>query len=257
MQKSRFISLFFAFIIFISLISCSSRNRKEYLSAEDSFRRAMEKYKKGKYLDASEAFTVITLNFSGNAIVDSAQFYLGECNYRMKQYIVAASEYERLINHYPYSGLVEKSKYQMGMCYFKLSPHYGLDQEYSQKCLDEFQEFTEYYPESTLIPEVLDKILEMRGKIAKKTYKSGELYYKMHDYKSANIYFDKVLESYYDTEYAPKALLKKMESFLKMKQTEQAEMVFQRLKEKYPNSPAAKKADLLKHPVKRHVFLFW
>jgi len=257
MKIHHYLTILFTLALAFSLISCSSKNRNQYLSAEDSFRKAMQKFDKGKYLDASEAFTVITLNFSGSAVVDSAQFYLGECNYRMKQYIVAASEYERLIEHYPYSGLVESAKYQIGMCYFKLSPHYGLDQEYSQKCLDEFQEFTEYYTESPLLPDVMNKILEIRNKMAKKAYASGELYFKMHDYESANIYFDTVLESYYDTEYAPKALLKKGESFLRMKQDDKAAVVFAKLQEKYPGSPAAKKAVLLQHPVKKHGFLFW
>ena len=244
-------------VFLISLTSCSRKSKNDFLTAEESFRRAIVKFDKGKYLDAMEALTVITLNFSGSSIVDSAQYYLGECHYRMKEYIIAASEYERLNNHYPYSPLVEQAKFKIGMCYYKLSPHYGLAQEYSQKCVDEFQEFTEDYPESALIPEVLEKIFEIRSKLAKKVFRSGYLYFKLHDFESAIVYFDRVLEFYYDTEYAPKALLRKGESYTKMKKEDEGFAILQRLLEKYPESPESAIAKELMNPKEKDGFLFW
>ena len=236
MKRSRLSGLAIIVIISSLMLSCGKRNRSDYLPAEESFRKAMVLFEKGKYLDASESLTIITLNYSGSSIIDSAQYYLGECHYLMKEYIIAASEYERLTNQFPSSDLVDDAKYKIGLCYFNLSPHYGLEQEYSQKCIDEFQEFTEYYRDSELIPEVLEKISEVRNKIAKKTYKSGELYFKMHDYESAIIYFNLVLENYYDTGFAPKALFKKGASYLKMKQRSDAETAFSLLEEKYPDA---------------------
>lgn len=253
----KILSVLLTAVFLISLSSCSRKNKNEFASAEESFRKAMAKFEKGKYLDASETLVVITLNFSGSSVVDSAQYYLGECHYRMKEYIVASSEYERLIDHYPYSPLVEQAKYKIGMCYYELSPHYGLDQEFSQKCVDEFQEFTEDYPDSELIPEVLEKIFEIRSKLAKKVFRSGYLYFKLHDYESALVYFDRVLEFYYDTEYAPKALLRKGESYLKMKKKDEGFVILQRLLEKYPESPESATAKELMNPQEKNGFLFW
>jgi outer membrane assembly lipoprotein YfiO len=133
----------------------------------------------------------------------------------------------------------------VGLCYYKLSPKYGLDQEYTLKSIEDFQEFTEDFPSSELVPEVMDKIQQARDKLAQKAYKAGELYYKMHDYDSAIIYLNSVLDNYYDTHWAAEALLKKGESYLKMKKNEEARNVLQKLLDKYPQSPAAGKASQL------------
>jgi len=217
------------------------------MSAEEAFHNAMDKFDRGKYLDASEQLSFVTMNYSGSSIVDSAQYFLAECHFNMKEYLIAASEYERLIYQFSSSNLVDDAKYKIGLSYFKLSPHYALDQEYTLRSIDEFQEFTEFYPNSDLVPEVMDKIFEARTKLAKKSYRSGELYYKMRDYESAILYFDEILDYYYDTEYAPAALFKKGQSYYKMKKYEEAMEIIKRLQEKYPGTPEASKAnDLLK-----------
>ena len=245
-----FIKTFTVLTLFILIltISCSSHKRRGAISPEEDFHRAMEKFNRGKYLDAMEALTIITLNYSGSSIIDSAQYYLGESHYRMKEYIIAASEFQRLVNQYPSSPLVDEAKYKVGMSYLKLSPGYGLDQEFTYKCVDEFQEFTECFPESDLVPEVMEMIYMARSKIAMKIFKSGEPYFKMRDYESALIYFKSVLDYYYDTDHAPASLLLMGESYFKMKQPVEGELALLRLVEKYPDSSEAEKASVLLHP---------
>ena len=223
-------------------ISCGKHNKMELMTSEESFHRAMEKFNRGKYLDASEQLTMVTLNYSGSSIIDSAQYFLGESHFRMKEYIIAASEFQRLLNQFPSSHLSDDAKFKIGLCYYKLSPKYSLDQEYTLKAIYEFQEFTEFFPSSELVPQVMDMIFTARNRLAKKSYKNGVLYYKMHDFDSAIIYLDEVLDYYYDTEFAPKALLKKGESYLKMKRPEEAVEIFRRLQEKYPGTQASAKS---------------
>lgn len=236
------ITIIFAIVFSLLISSCGKKNKNELLTAEEAFREAMEKFQKGKYLDASEKLTLVTLNYSGSAIIDSAQYYLAESHFKMKEYLIAASEFQRLVFQFPSSPLCDDGKYKIGLSYFLMSPKYGLDQEFTRKSVEEFQEFTEEYPESELVPEVIDKIFAARKKLAKKLYKSGELYFKMQDYESAVIYLSEVLDNYYDTEYAQKALLKKGESYLKMKKFEDADAEFKKVIEKYPDTKESIKA---------------
>jgi outer membrane protein assembly factor BamD len=244
MISNRSFSAIILALILIFTLSCSKHTKKELLSAEDSFHQAMGKFNRGKYLDAKEAFTVVTLNYSGSSIIDSAQYYLAESHFHLKEYILAAAEYERVLMQYPSSPLVDDAKYKIGLCYFKLSPSYGRDQSYTKQCVDEFQEFTEDYPQSDLIPEVMKMLFVTRTKLAKKTYKSGELYFRLSDYESALLYFDAVLDNYYDTDFASEALLKKGESLIKMKKFTEAQTIFDKLREKYPHCSAVDRLPL-------------
>ncbi len=194
----------------------------------------MKLFEKGKYFDAKTQFRIITLSHSGNMIAAKAQFYLGECHFNMKEYIIAASEYERLIKVYPSSEWVDDAKYKLGLSYFKLSPKYALDQEYTLKAISHFQEFLEDYPGSPLAEEVEKDLLLARNKLARKVYESAEIYRKMAYYNSANIYYNKVLEEYYDTQYAPQALFWIGECNRRMKRYPQALESFDEFMKKYP-----------------------
>lgn len=243
MRKSIFIAIVSTLLFCAAFtVSCGKRSRSAGPSAEESFRRAMDKFERGKYLDASDELTLITLNYSGSSIIDSAQYFLGEAHFRMKEYYIAASEYQRLIDQFPSSPLVDDAKYKVGLSYYKLSPNYQLDQENTVKAIKEFQEFTEFFPESELVPSVLKTIMEARVKLAKKTYRNGVLYFKMRDFESAIVYFDDVLNNYYDTIYAPQAMFDKGKSYARMKKYDDAENTYRKLLEKYPNSPAAGQA---------------
>ena len=59
-------------------------------------------------------------------------------------------------------------------------------------------------------------------------------------YRSAVIYFDYVLDNYYDTEFAPKALLGKAECYQKMYKTEEAVKLYQLYLEKYPKGSSVR-----------------
>ncbi len=207
MNKSRFniLIVLLGFMILFSF-SCAQKKLKANATLEERMADGMRLFEKGNYFDAKTQFRIVTLSHSGSLIADKAQFYLGECHYNMKEYILSASEYERLIKVYPSSEYVDDAKYKLGMSYYQLSPKYALDQEYTMQSIMHFQEFLEDYHTSDLVPEVEKYLLEARHKLAEKIFSSAEIYRKMSYYNSAKIYYNKVMEEYYDTEFAPKSL---------------------------------------------------
>jgi len=231
-------------LVGLVVFSCGTTKVKPKMTPEEQFEYAKKLFEKKDYLKAKEQFTILVLNYPGHSIADKAQFYLAETHFKLKEYVLAAAEYEKLIRSYSQSEYVDDAQYKIGMCYFKLSPNYALDQEYTHKAIAEFQRFLEDYPNSDLVPEVEKQLAKCREKLAKKEYKNGELYYKMAAYKAAIIYFDSVLENYYDTKYAPKALFKKAESLFKLKQYSESQNVFGAMIQKYPQSTLAKRAKI-------------
>jgi len=206
------------------------------MTPEEQFSYAKSIFDKKDYHKSKMQFMVVVLNNPGSLIIEKAQFYLAESYYNLKEYILAVGEYEKLIRSLPESPYVDDARYKIGMCYYKLSPGYALDQEYTYKAIIQFQRFLEDYPNSDLKPEVEKWLSECRHKLAKKEFKTGELYRKMSAYQAAILSFNGVLEKYYDTRFAEDALYWKGECHRKLGEWEAAEKAFQDLLNKYIQS---------------------
>lgn len=245
----------FALISIISLLyaGCHSSKELESLSADDRFEVAKKKVDDGNYLDAIEDFRVITLQFPGSRVADSAQFFLAQSYFHRDQFILAASEYETLTRSMSTSKLVPEARFQIGMCYYNLSPSSDLDQKYTYKALDAFQSFIEYHPTNSLVPLAEEKIQELNTKLAKKEYEAGVIYMRMEYYRSAERQFDFVLDKYHDTEYAPRSLIGEVEALIARKKYPEAKKEIDKFFERYPSSPLVERAKNLRDQIESNL----
>ena len=228
--------LLLALVLLAILGSCGRNKLKATLTADERMRIAEKMYENGDYLDAKTEFKIITLNFPGSTVSDRAQFYLGECHYKLKEYILSSAEYRKLTRIFPNSEFVDDAQYKIALSNFKLSPKYSLDQTNTQKAIEEFQRFLEDYPNSDLVPEANKYMLKCREKLARKNYENAESYRKRAFFTAAIKYYDHVLDNFYDTKYAEKALFGKAEAFRKSGDLDQAIKYYQVFLEKYPDS---------------------
>jgi len=236
-MMNKFFRSFIIFtLIIIIFVGCGSKIKKEILDANEYFEYAKKLYDKGKYLDAITEFTVIVLKFSADPVVDDAQFYLAQSHFKNEEYLIAVAEYQKLITDYPESPYVEQAFYQIGLSYFELSQRYELDQEYTLKALRQFQNLIEAYPEGAYRQNAEERLNDLRKKLARKQLMGGNVYRKMGIYDSAIIYYDILLEKYYDTPSAEEALYWKSVSLYKLKNYEEALTNFTVFLEKYPKS---------------------
>jgi len=236
-QKRFYFLFFFILILVISVSNCSKAKLKSNATLKERMQHGLKLYENGDYFNAKTQFRVITLSNSGSLMADSAQFYYAECHFHLKEFIIAASEYNRLMTVYPGSQFVDDAKYKIGLSYYELSPKYHLDQEYTYEAIRHFQEFLEdyYNADPELTKKVEGMLKKARNKLANKVYASAEIYRKMGFYKSANLYFNKVMEEYYDTEFAIKALYWIGECNRKMEEYQAALSAFDQFLQKYPD----------------------
>jgi outer membrane protein assembly factor BamD len=223
----------------------SSDDATKQLSAEERYELGMKAFKDEDYLAAIEEFKVVSLQYLGSKVADSAQFFMAESRYLRGEYILAAFEYDILIRDMPSSIFVSRSRFRRATCFFELSPQSRLDQNYSRKAIDEYQAFLEYHPADTLAPLAEKRIVELNTKLAKKDYESGMTYMHLEYYKAATYYFDLVLEKYHDTQYAEPALLKKAEALTNRKKYADAKESVDKFRAKYPTSTMKSDADRL------------
>jgi outer membrane protein assembly factor BamD len=234
---------------------CSSDEAVKQLSADQQFNIGMQDFQKEDYLEAIDAFKVVTLQYQGSRYVDAAQFYMGECRFMREEYVLAAYEYDLLIKNMPISKYVAKARYRKAASYDALSPKSYLDQEYTKKGIDAYQAFLEYHPTDSLASQAESRIRDLMHKLAKKDYENGLIYMKMEYYKASVYYFDLILDKYYDTEFAEPAFFKKVQSlYLRGKYSEAARELDNFVK-KYPASSFMSDVPKLREDIKSGIVL--
>ena len=231
----------FAFLIAI-LAGCGKHKIKPNISNEERMKIAEKMFNDGDYLDARTQFRIVILNSPGGSLSDKAQFYYAECHFKVKEYILAIAEYEKMTRIYANSEYVDDAQFQIGMSYYKLSPKAALDQAYTEEAIEAFQRFLEDNPGSELIPKANDFMSKCREKLAQKNFKNGESYRKRALYRSALVYYDYVLDNYYDTKFAERSLWEKAECYRQLGEEEQAEKFYKLFLEKYPKNSKVEKA---------------
>lgn len=198
------------------IVSCSNELNIQDLGFEKSFRIAKEKYKKENYTEALTDLNRIILNYGGENGIDSVQFMIAESHFHMGEFYSSSYEYIRLTESFPESKLVEKSYYNDAECYYNLSPRYTLDQTETSKAVTKYQLYLDLFPEGRFIEDAGSRIIELREKLARKEYEAGELYLKLDQPRAAKVYFNEVIDNYYDTSYYIMSLEKLSQAYLEM-----------------------------------------
>jgi outer membrane protein assembly factor BamD len=250
MNKEMKVYLLLCVVVLAVLISGCSGSGKSNINTEDpdkAFEIAKTNFDKKDYVQAIEDFSLIKVKFSGTSISDKAQYFLGMSYLLQKEYILAAYEYEYLLKNYGTSKYAADGRFQLAMCYFGLSPKYALDQLYTHQAIAEFKNFLELYPTDKNSPEAEAKIKELRNKLALKELKAAELYNTMNDNKAATLYYENIVNEYFDTDYADDALYGKIKVLIERKKYDDAKKEIERFETKFAGSNLLGKVKNLKN----------
>lgn len=231
----------FIVLVALFLINCGGTKPTSEWNAHDYFRAAKEKYDDESYFESANDFTVVLLRFSGSVVADSAQFYLADSHLKMGDYLIAGVEFEKLINDMNQSPLVPQAQLKLADSYYALSPRAALDQEYTLKAIQEYQYFVDEFPTDSLKDRAEKRIVELRKKLSEKEWENAEIYRKMKEFKAALIYYDQVLEKYYDTEWADDAQYGKIITLVEEENIDQANIEVAKFEQQFPTSELLEK----------------
>ena len=230
------LSFFFIFIFFAVFLTFSCKSSKPQLeqTPEGVFSKAMEKFNNHDWIEASQMFDMIKLQFPASQYADDAQYYLAEIGYKKGEYYLAAFNYNLLRRTYPTSEYFKTSLYKAALCYYELSPSYERDQEYTIKAINTFQDYQRLYPNDSFYQKSNDYIQELRDKLAEGNYRIAELYNKLMSYKSVVVYLDVVMADFQDTKFFEPSFLLKAEALVTMKKYDEAGLVVSSYKKQFP-----------------------
>jgi len=214
-QNSGTTKYFFAILIGLFVLGCTNtRQIRQGDSLEVAFEKAKAFYDRGRYTDATRAFETVLSIGRGTEIAQESQYLLAMSYFNNRDYLVAASEFQRYATNFPRSERRIDAEFQEAISYYKLSPRYKLDQTDTFRAIELMQLFIGRYPGTTQAEEAAGLIDEMRDKLARKEYESGQMYLRIRQYEAAAIYFGMVLDMYPETTWAEASLALQIEAYV-------------------------------------------
>lgn len=260
----KFTSLLTLFFVALITFGCKS----EFETIRTSGDAALWLQKANEYYDAEEfqrAQTLYELTiapYRGKAEAEQIAYRYAYTYYYTRQYVLASYYFKNFATTYGGSTLKEEADFMSAYANYKLSPVYRLDQSYSVKAIEGFEEFANRYPSSDRISEANLLIDEMRAKMELKDFESAKLYVDLRRFESAQQSFENVLKDYPETQRAEEVryLMAKSQyqyadlSYVTRKgeRFDKAEKLINAFLERYPESQYAEEiSDLSKKTTKQ------
>ena len=137
---------------------------------------------------------------------EDVYYYYAKNHYCMGDYYLAGYYFKRFVKNFPQSVRVEECAFNSAVCLMMNSPDYYLDQSESYKAIDEFQLFMSKYPNSYLVDSCDKMVSDLRGRLERKSFEKGKLYFKMEKFRSATIALNTTILEFPDTEFKEEVL---------------------------------------------------
>ena len=218
------------------LAACSGSDVPENRTADQEFRLGLEEFHDEDYLEAIQHFEVIRLQYPGSAVADSARYFSALARYQREEYLLASYEFNQIIVGGAARELMADAYYQFAQCYYQLAPHAQLDQTYTTRAIDALQNFVEAYPQHPKAQDCERQTLELVNRLAEKEYRTGVLYEKMESPSSALVYYNAVVDRYYNTDVADDAMAGKVRVLIALKRFAAAITTAKEFDERHPAS---------------------
>lgn len=246
----------FLFPLLLTLAACDPH--QEVLESNDDdlkLRKAKEYYNQGDYMKASEVLEELVTLYRGSRKGEKVRFYYAYSFYGMEDYVMASYYFDRFRKTFPNSERAEEAFFMSAYCDYQNSPKWSLDQSETRKAINKLQLFLERYPESERADSCSSLLTELRGKLERKAFEKGKLYFRTMNYRAAVRSFENTLEQYPDSRYREeiyffrfKAKYKLAERSVERKKVERFENAlesYRKFADNYPESEHMSEAERL------------
>ncbi|WEK68666.1 MAG: outer membrane protein assembly factor BamD [Candidatus Chryseobacterium colombiense] len=188
------------------VVSCVSQQERAMRSADKNYilKAANENFAKKKWKNALALYDRLTNLVAGTDDFPNVGFNTAYANYYDKSYKLAGHQFKNFAVSFPKDPRAEEAAYMSALCYYEGSMDYNLDQSSTELAINELQDFLNNYPNSERSKNINTLIEELSYKLEFKAYENARQYFKMGDYKAANVALENVLEDFPGTKLRPK-----------------------------------------------------
>lgn len=175
-------------------------------SADKAFilKVANDNFAKKKWKDALALYDRLPNLVAGTDEAPNVVFNSAYANYYDKNYQLAGHQFKNFSVSFTDDPRREEAAYMSALCYYEGSMDYNLDQKSTELAINELQDFLNTFPNSERSKNIGQLIDELSYKLEFKAYENAHQYFKMADYKAANVTFENVLNDFPATKLKPK-----------------------------------------------------
>ena len=194
------------------------------------------------YEDARKDLQRLMNQYPDSDLVISARLASAKALYLEKKYEEARAEYQRFLDLHSQNDRADEAHYYLAMSYFRQSYTPDRDQSLTRKALDEFEILIKQMPDSQFAPDARERRAQCRRKLAEKELYVGTFYFNYGQYGAAAGRFKALLAQYPEAGFDDAALYYLGESLWKLEQKDEARAAFQRVVQEYSQSEWAPQA---------------
>lgn len=152
------------------------------------FERGKDNLERRKWLTAREYFKQVTETYTQSPVRPDAKLgigdtYLGEGS--AEALVLAIAEFQEFLSFYPTHPRADYAQYKLGLAHFRQMRAAQRDQTETREAVREFQNFVARYPNSTLLPEVRNRLREAKDRLSEAEFEVGRFYWRIHWYPGA------------------------------------------------------------------------
>ena len=152
------------------------------------FERGKTALDQKKWLTAREFFKQVTETYTQSPVRPDAKLgigdtYLGEGS--AESLVLAIAEFQEFLSFYPTHPRADYAQYKLGLAHFRQMRAPQRDQTETRQAIREFENFITRYPNSSLLPEVRNRLRESKDRLAEAEFEVGRFYYRIRWYPGA------------------------------------------------------------------------
>lgn len=155
---------------------------------------------------AREIFQKVIDNSQYGPLAAKAQYKLGLVLKSRLELYEAEDAFNKVVANYPDSEWAAPAKFQIAACRAALSHGPAYDQVSSEEAKNKFEEFIQAHPDAELSKEAEKNIVSLNEKEAETNYDIARFYEKQKNYKSAETYYNAIIDNNPQSNWAAKAL---------------------------------------------------
>lgn len=180
MNKNSIIALCMAALF----AGCASEFNSVYKSDDKTYKYEYAKqcFAQGKFGNAITLLSEVVTAQKGRQNAQESLYMLAMAQYCNRDYEAASATFRKYFQSYPKGDFAEQASFYVGQSLFESMPDPRLDQSSTVGAINAYQNFMDYFPESSLREEAQKRLFILQDNLVMKEYLSAELYYNLGGY---------------------------------------------------------------------------